>query len=382
MKVVLNPGGVKLEAVRTLHISAGHSYASLNTSSTDLGNEKYQLEPASDNRCEIIILRPGDVISSPSTTQTLTCALQTSEIQVNSSAAELTRGEPSGDKNGVADTPESETKDEDAPVDTITEVPVTQPTTQPNKSQPSATPHLVATRSVLVQETPTTNRIAGVDDYNVAASNEYRHEYRHVDPTPPREAIAVAETFSTARTGQSPRSIAPNSIDVESSTDRKPPQGSPEVRVSGRTSRKRASPESTPEASTRDPPAKRTKKAALLKSDEANILPASPLDNINADPTRTTYSAKKKRKPTEVQEATPTKSSRSSQRSVTATTAVAYEGEPPRVLTSNSAIQEGSSMVKFLRKHGGTLVASVEDKCNVLWYVYLEAACLAAHLPD
>jgi hypothetical protein len=308
--------------------------------------------------------------------------LQASEIQVSSSAAELAQGELSGDESGVVDIPENETEDGDAPDDTITEVPVTQPTTQPSKSQPSATPHLVATRSVLVQETPTANRIAGVDDYNVATSNEHRHEYRHVEPTPLPEAVAIAETFSTARTGQSPRSIAPDSIDVESSTDRKRSQGSAGVRVSGRPSRKRASPEFTPEASMGDPPAKRTKKATLLKSDEADIMQASPLDNINADPTRTTYSAKKKRKLTEVQEATPTKSSRSSQHSATATTAVAYEGEPPRVLTSNSAIQEGSSMVKFLRKHGGALVASVEDKCNVLWYVCLDVACLAAQLSD
>ena len=330
-----------------------------NSATADPRSDKYVLEPASQGRREIILLRHGDFISSPGIGGSVLSVWRPSEVQVNSSAAEIAQGESSADKDGVADTPEDETEDEDAPDDTITEVPVTQPTTQLSKSQPSATPHLVTTRSVLVQETPTTSRILGTSEYDVAPS----HEGPQIEPTPPPQGPpAVTEAFSIARIDQSPRNIGLDCVDAEPTAERKRPQGSPQVRVTGRAPRKRASPEPVIETSGEGPPAKRTKQ-------EADIMQASPLDNINADPTRTTYSARKKRKPMEVQEATPTKSSRSSQRSVPATAPVAYEGEPPRVLTSNSAIQESSPMVKFLRKHGGALVSSVEDKCNVLWYV-------------
>jgi hypothetical protein len=273
---------------------------------------------------------------------------------VNSSAADVHQIAMSETKSGVDDTPEGETEDEEASNDTVTEVPVTQPVTQPTKSQLSTTPHLAKDPSTIVHETPTANRILDQDDFNVATSNEDRH----VEATPPPVgAIPVTETFSTARTGRSPR--------IELATDQKRPHGSPEVRVNGR--RKRQNPELSPSPDVAhaadEPPPKRTKAAAIIE----DTMQASPLDNINADPDRTTYSGKSKRRTVTVSEATPTKSSRSSQRSATATTIAAYEGPAPRVATSNSGIKEDGSTIKFLRKQGGALVKNVEDKCNVLW---------------
>lgn len=338
---------------------------------TDPLGPTYQLDPRSEGRVEIIILRHGDVITSPKLTDSVACMWRAPGVQVNSSATDLAQVAASKANNGIDETPEEETEDEAVQDDTVTEVPVTQPVTQPSKSQPSATPHLVTSRSVIVQETPTTDRVLGVDEYKAAPSNEDQHG----EPTPPHQVVtAVTETFSTARTGQSPKSVEQDSVNTGLLPDRRQPQSSPEVRISARRPRKRSINTASPEAEpfTDDPPAKRTKNVVSVREDEGDVVQNSPLDNINADPSRRTYSAKAKKRFADTSETTPTKSTRSSQRSATATTTVAYEGEPPRVATSNSAIKDGNAAVKFLRKHGGTLVTSVEDKCNILWYVSSE----------
>jgi hypothetical protein len=356
------PGGVKLQALEMLHIRPERSRADLSLSASgDDPSEQYNLEPITDGRCEVILLRPGDVITSPDATSSVSFMWMTPEVQVNSSAANVHQTEPSETKAGIDEKPEDETEDEDeATLDgAITEVPVTQPVTQPTKSQLSATPHLPKDRSMVVHETPTTNRILDNDNFIFATSNEARH----VEATPPPQGvITVTEAFSTARTGQSPN--------IELATDQKRLHGSPEVRVGSRR-RKRQEPEPSPSPDVApaadEPLPKRTKAAAIVQEEEGETVQASPLDNFNADPSRMTYSARAKRRSTINPEATPTKSSRSSQRSATATTVAAYEGPPPRVAISNSAIKEDSSTVRFLRKQGGALVKNVEDKCNVLW---------------
>lgn len=284
------------------------------------------------------------------------CAWEAPEVQVNSSAVDPKTNALFNTKRGVEETSEDDTEDEA----TTTEVPVTQPITQPIKSQLSATPHLTRDRSTVVHETPTANRVLNHDDLDVAASNEARHV--EATPPPPQGVIPVTETFSTARTGHSPN--------IELTTDQKRQHGSPEVRVGNRR-RKRQDPEPSPSPevapAANEPLSKRTKSSFIVQEEEGESMQASPLDNIDADLSRMTYSAKAKRRTAKIPEATPTKSSRSSQRSATATTVAAYEGPPPRVATSNSAIKEDSPMVKFLRKQGGALVQNVEDKCNVLW---------------
>lgn len=358
--------------MQTLLIVPGN--ASLSSSPAAVGdgsNEGYKLEPMVDGRCEIIFLRHGDIITSPGTLESVSCVWVAPEVQVNSSALNFDHARPSETKDGVGEMPEDETEDEAALDDTVTEVPVTQPVTQPTKSQFSTTPLLPKDRSLVVHETPTANRIFQ-DDFDAAPSNEARH----IEATPPPPgAIAVAETFSTARTDMSPSTVGSDMVSPEFVTNRKRPQGSPQVRV-GRQLRKRQSLETSPglgvTPATEEPPVKRTKTAAIVEEEYGDNVQASPLDDVNANPNRMTYSVKGKRRATAISEGTPTKLSRSSQRSTTATTITAYEGPTPRVATSNSSIKEDGSTIRFLRKQGGILVKNVEDKCNVLWYVQFE----------
>ncbi|KAL1655422.1 hypothetical protein SLS61_001885 [Didymella pomorum] len=371
-RITSGPAGVKLQAFQTLHIRPGNANAGSDPDpgvNANAQTECYQLEPMADGRCEIIVLRHGDVITSPGTTSCVHCMWEAPEVQVNSSAVDPKTNAPPENKIGAEETPEYETEDKDEDEatldDTVTEVPVTQPVTQPTKSQLSTAPHLPKDRSMVVHETPTANRILYHDDFNVATSNEARH----IEVTPPPQGVMpITETFSNARTGQSP------SIDMD--TDQRRPYRSPEVRVGNRR-RKRQEPEFSPSpevaSAAEEPLPKRTKATAIVQEEEGETIQASPLDNINADPSRMTYSAKPKRRTALNSETTPTKSSRSSQRSATATTVAAYEGPPPRVAISNSAIKEDSSTVKFLRKQGGVLVKNVEDNCNVLWLVNLRS---------
>lgn len=344
--------------MKTLYVVPGHLHASSTAfAGTDPRGDKYELEPHHHSRYEVLILRHGDVISSPYSTNSITCNWPTPEVQVNSSPVELADNEPSESKNGVEDTPEDDdTEDEAAADDTVTEVPVTQAVTQPFKSQPTATPHLPQDRSLLVHETPTADRTVGIS------------QYQSVETTPPPQAAtADAEPFSTARTVQSPKNHVAELTGNGPETSRKRLQSSPEVRVRGRAPRKRSSPTTSagPESLTTEPPSKRTKKQVSTEEDLGDIMP---LNEVKSDPTRKTYSGKGKKRFSEVLETTPSRSGRSSQRSAT-TTAEAYGGDPPRVALSNSAINAASPTVKFLKKHGGVLVNSVEDKCNVLWYV-------------
>lgn len=352
------PGGVKLQALETLLVRNESSRADLSFSASGYApDEQYKLDPITDRRCEIILLRPGDVITSPDASSSVSYVWVAPEVQVNSSATNARQAESSMTKNQIDETPEEETEKEEKAA--VTEVPVTQPVTQPTKSQLSATPHLPKDRSMVVHETPTANRILERDDFNVAPSNEAHH----IEATSPLPGvIPITETFSTARTARSPN--------VELGTDQKRPHSSTEVRVGNRR-RKRQDPELSPSLEVTpaadEPLSKRTKAINTLEEEEGNIRQAGPFDNTNANPGRMTYSAKAKRRTTTNSEATPTKSSRSSQRSATATTVAAYEGPSPRVAISNSSIKEDSPMVRFLRKQGGVLINNVEDNCNVLW---------------
>ncbi|KAH6625301.1 hypothetical protein C7974DRAFT_376839 [Boeremia exigua] len=353
--IVLVPGGAKLQAIQTLYVLPSNS----------LATDRYQLEPASDLRVEILLLRHGDTITSPDATDSVTCVSRASEVQVNSSAAEHAKDDKSGKLVSAEDALEDETEDEVASNGTVTEVPVTQTITQPSYLQPSATPHLPRDKSDVVQETPTTIRMASVERYQSVPSNEDQH-ISAMRTIP----IVATETFSTARTGYSPKSVQQDSVDGESTTGGQRPQGSPEVRINAPRTRKRTGTNPSPgledEHSTGDRPVKRAKKAPTAGKHGDGIDHASPLTSATVDPDNATHSTKGKGRSKVNSEATPTKSSRSSQRSGTATTAIAYEGDLPRVATSNSAIKEGSTALKFLRKHGGTFLTTVGERCNIL----------------
>lgn len=362
---VYGRSGAKLQAIQPLHVLPGHDLSS--SMAIDPRSEAYQLGPASVDQTEIMLLRHGDIITSPSAKDSVACVTPASAVQVNSSATEQVHDETHVNADGDEGIPEDETEDEATPKDTVTEVPVTQTITQPSKSQPSATPNLPKDKSVVIHETPTTDRVVGLHEYEVANANE-----DHQMAPLLQETVPVTETFSTARTGNSPMHVAKRSSDTECVTERKWPHGSPQVRVNERREKKRrsTSPSSGLEAelSTEGRLVKRARKTTSLDNDRSETHHASPLDGINADLTRTTYSTKRNKRSKVTPDATPTKSFRSSQRSGTATTAAAYEGDLPRVAFSNSAINEKSPSAKFLRKNGGTWLSAVDDKCNVLWY--------------
>lgn len=338
--IVSSSRTTKLEAVKRLQVLPGHLFAEDHSMlSPHIG--AYEFEPASESRHEIMILRPGDVIRSPEAEGILRYVDQVSEVQINSSAAEFGQAAESEANYDARGSPEAETEDEAISDNTVTEVPRTQPVTQQNKTQPSATPQFTTHQSI-VQETPTTERMMA-----------------------PQAVMVLNETFSTARTGQSQKSTVQDSLQ---DADGKRPHSSPEVRIDPRSTKKRPSDdpalnsESVPSAESRS--VKRLKSDSSVDDEENAIDQASPLDQFDTNPNRTTYSARVKNRSKVAEEETPTKSLRSSQRSGTS---AVYEGDPPRVATSNSALNNTSAAVKFLKKHGGTLLSSVEDKCNVLW---------------
>jgi hypothetical protein len=329
------------------------------------------------------------VISSPKTTISLTCVWQpASEVQVSSSAAEGdVKDHPKG-LDGVAETPDEETEDEDLD-DTVTAVKATQSKSQ----QPQATPQLSHQRSVIVQETPTTARVNGVTDYSNDSAMDIDQpklveDAPAVEPTDP-------EPYSTARTGQSQNRTTPatkdkepqdghlqvpdenaselNEVPAETNNDFTEELPSkrrhPKVVVK---SNKRPSPaveEPGSEVQSVEPSAKRAKRAAPSDNDTQD----SRLSHITVDTSPAPATAKKGRKRKsavkeleDLGEATPSRSQKSSQRSVSASTAEPYSGDTPRVATSNSSITDKNQAVKFLKKQGGSLVESVKESFNVL----------------
>jgi hypothetical protein len=382
----VGPWGAKLEAVaEALLVGSRHA------NRDDVQAEKYQLQPRVGGHTEILLLRPGDVISSSKATTSLTCVWQpASEVQVSSSAAEGVKEHPNG-LDGVAETPEEEreeeTEDEDID-DTLTAVKATQSKSQ----QPQATPQLSHQRSVIVQETPTTARVNGVTDYSNESGIEIDQpklveDAPVVEPTDP-------EPYSTARTGQSQNGTTPT-IKGEEHQDghlQVPDENFPELDdVSAEMTNdvtelpsKRRHPKVVVKSNKRpspvveepgsglqhvEPAAKRAKRAAPSDNDTQD----SRLSHISVDTSPATATAKKGRKRKsavqeleEVVETTPSRSQKGSQRSVSAPTAEPYLGDTPRVATSNSSITDKSQAVKFLKKLGGTLVESAKESFNVL----------------
>lgn len=374
----VGPWGAKLEAITV----------PLNVGSSHVPKEKYQLQPRAGEQSEILLLRSGDVISSSEATISLTCVWQPpSEVQVSSSAAEFGLKDHANGLDGVAETPEEETENEDLD-NTVTAVQATQ-----SKSQPQATPQLSHQRSVIVQETPTTARINGVTDYPNESGMEI-DQPKLIENAPVVEP-ADPEPYSTARTGQSQNGTTPamkvkepqgNFLEVPGENDSElndmpaemnndfteelpSRRRQPKVVVK---SNKRPSPamdDPGSEAEAADRPVKRAKKAVPSDNDTQD----SRLSNIVVETSPSIATAKKGRKQKsaakdieEQAETIPSRSQRSSQRSVSAPTAEPYSGDTPRVATSNSSITDKSQAVKFLKKQGGSFIESVKESFNVL----------------
>jgi hypothetical protein len=375
---------VKLEAINDpISITSGQTLASAATNRTIV---KYQLQPRLGEHSEVLILRHGDVISSPNIKTNLTCMWNSSpEIQVNSSAAEASVQAPKSGVDAVGETPlEEETEDEDLD-DTTTAVKATQSKSQ----QPQATPQLSNQRSVVIQETPTAARTKSVTNLAVNPDME-------VDEAEPVADQATEETahqaevglFSTAHTGesqqadikalQSPKVLPEESVSALAETITKTLNGnSNDIRPKGRypkvVVKKRSSPALDEPDSGSEPisrSSKRTKRTIPNDYDTEDCRSSNIV--VDASPKHAPASKGKKRKSTakdleDFIEAASPQSQRGSQRLTATPTAEPYDGETPRIATSNSSITDKSQAVKFLKKKGGSLVDSVKDPFNVLW---------------
>ncbi|KAJ4376216.1 hypothetical protein N0V83_001498 [Neocucurbitaria cava] len=379
-RVTVGPWGAKLEAIDdTLSILSAQQLVSPNAAAVDPRIEKYVLQPRSETS-EVILLRHNDVISFSRSATSLTCQWTASEIQVNSSAADVVV-EESVDTNGVAAAPEEETEDED--LDNT----VVAGSVQRLSPQPQPTPQLSNQRSVVVQETPTTARYNDLSDQTIAYNDE-RNLSEPIEKTPSPEFSNHGDIeplpFSTARTGESqkklsgvaadPRDELPlqsrPSIDVPApivheTSEQSPLQdhSSPRVEIPTKVSRKRSNSateiDSGMDLALAGRSSKRTK--IIVSSDDSQD---SRLSSIVVEPRKTV--AKGKKRLSDVPEATEaaTKSQRSSQRSNTV--AEEYKGPVPRVAFSHSAITGNTQAIKFLKKHKGIVVESISDDCNIL----------------
>lgn len=360
MIAAVTKAGAKLEAVeRPLRVLPANS---------DPHTTDYELLPRAEGVSEAIFLRHGDVVSAQGLTGRFTCTWCEPEVQVTSSTTQRDVEV----LDGVAETPEDETEDEDLDdVDkTMTAVDETQP-----KSQHQATPHM--SNQVVVQETPTVTRTVGAPNRTIPTDLK-QPALRRLPATPDSEE--QYEPFSTAPNVLHEDDInqeMPDAADTGLTGDAGDESGkkphntrSPQVVIPRQ---KRPSPSSDDEESDLKPPSRFRKRTKVA---EDNDTQESRLSTIGVEnpPTPAVTAKNTKQKSAavhaDVETNTPSRSQRSqrsySQRS--AATSELYQGETPVVIaTSNSALKENGQPTKFLRKQGGKLVESVKDSFNVLW---------------
>lgn len=380
--VAIASGVAKLEAINgELIIFPGHRHPSVRTVGLETQDQAHILKPLKNSRVEILLLRDGDIVSSSRAGPALTCTWETaSEVQVNSSAAETKAQEQVNGLDDSNDTAEDETEDEDLDK-TSTTIKATQTKSQ---TQPRPTPQLSAQRSVVVQETPTAVRVGAAVDYPEFNDTD-SEQVQPVENTPTPEGLdsTVAQPYSTGRTGQSQQKATKtaNGAAVTLVNDRAAAITGTAVPESQRgrrgpkvvVARKRTTP-APDEVELDTEPIERFSKRAKRNPTTDDNTQDSGLSNIVVDTSPAVASAKKGRKSKSVakdlddlDEGT-TQSNESSQRSASVMNADSYRGEPPCVATSNSAIADKGHTAKFLRKQGGSLVDSVKEAFNVLWY--------------
>jgi hypothetical protein len=319
---------------------------------------EYELKEERDGRVEILILRHGDVITSPLVPGNLTCTWSTPNLQVESSAT--TR--PSDSKTDIPDTPEEEETDDEPEnlEQPFTAIPVTQP-----KSQPTATPRLSHQLSVVVHETPTAVRIAAPSDFqeegNISGSSGNH----------PPQMETEDMTSSTAQTGHSQHENGDlNEVKTDDASEYVSTykgKGSPEVRVNSDASKKRPQPGSDTAELDTDTEQAQTNKRARRSISSANDVETNGQTDTPVDMSGKKRSSRGKKQLPEAFDASPVRVTRNSSQSSTATAAEAYEGPPPHVAFSNSAIEKTGPAVRFLKKNKGSIAETIEKACNVLW---------------
>jgi hypothetical protein len=357
--------GVRLEArERVLRVLPGQAHVhSASSTNFEPHSVEYELREERDGRVEILILRHGDMITSPPSLGNLACTWTTSNLQVESSATT----KPSDSKTDIPDTPEEEEEEtDDEPENSeqpFTAVPVTQP-----KSQPTATPRLSHQLSVVVHETPTAVRTAAPSDFQ----EERNSSGSSGNPPPQMETEDIA--FSTARIGHSPHENGEldeaNLIKSDDASEHVPNykrKGSPEVIVNSDASKKRPQPGSdTAELDTDTEQAQTNKRARRSMSSDNNVQTHGQADTP-VDMSGRKRSSRGKKQLSETFDDSPVRVTRNSSQNSTMAAAEAYEGPPPHVAFSNSAIEKTSPTMRFLKRNTGSVAEAIDKECNVLW---------------
>ncbi|KAF2126941.1 hypothetical protein P153DRAFT_368961 [Dothidotthia symphoricarpi CBS 119687] len=342
-RIAVGPWGVKLEATDdTFNILPGQNGLAV-SAAVDPRIQKYELKPRADGHSEAIFLRHGDIFTPSKSKSSLTCNWDLSEVLVDSSAVVTETAIPNKAWTVVAEASEEVTDDEEEDL---------------NKTLPAisrSTPNLSHQTSIIVQETPTAARISGQTEYSPAPEIEKGHS-EAVENTPPLAEEPNVESFSTARSGQSESGEA-DVTNIDAISD--------EVQAkSPATTKKRHSPMVSERELEEDIPVRASKRAKNAPSSDHDTQD-SRLSSIDVDMShKATPATKGKKRLSDVPEATPPRSQRSSQRSRTSPNSEPYDGPDPRVAFSNSALTETSTAVKFLKKNGGTFVDSIKGKHN------------------
>jgi hypothetical protein len=296
-------------------------------SSNDPPTEQYTILPETNGRTEIILLRANDSISSPGTTGRFSLVWKAPHVQVNSSVTADREIPESEDQpvQGTAGSRDEETEDDDDLDRTV--MIAMEPSTR-------LTPLLPASREI-VQETPTVGgRVQDMSDRTIKLSPS------PVEETPPEESnskepSAEAEVYFTALAKRH------SSVKIPA---------------------KRASP-----AAENDSVGDTVRLSKRVKPNKAGDANGTPNKSAPIRKTATSARQKKRLSDIEPEASTPTRSQRSTHGTERESGEV-YDGPPPRVAFSNSAIPEsGKAALKFLRNNGGLHVDSITDECNVLW---------------
>lgn len=390
--------------------------------------EPYLLESSVDQK-EIMLLRAGDTISFPNRPDLgVTLALQlirsAGEVQVDSSVAAAATSvsevqkDHHGEDNSATSGDASETEDED--LDRIDAVPAT----GSRGARSQNTPAPAVSRSPVIQETPTFNRINAIEandnsDGATAApetENELQADITDISPSL-RDTIEATPTASRDRPDYLPQMtesledtscalwkpsigdiVVSKEHDDESPIDHSkaradhvlesaqptPSDAKPSSACTTDTSKfehietKRAS-RALPMVVAKEAKGglKRKSSAALdtatpIRAKRSKSVPDAPMANppstVKKAPSRETPQSKKTNPPKDRSEqGTLSSSARSSS---TPSPEDIWQGEPPKVAFSNSAIPSMVMMMKFLRQHGGSAVDTVQKgKCDLLWYV-------------
>ncbi|KAK3209719.1 hypothetical protein GRF29_44g403952 [Pseudopithomyces chartarum] len=333
--------GGKLEAGNAdLIVSPPFARPSKNaqTRNDDPPMEVLVLQAKTETHVQTIILRHQDRIFSGAKSGGLTFEWKPPQIQVQSSEkkVEAAEGEEETEDDGDGDDPDN------------TVVPGF------NKTQTMrSTPHLSISHSEIIQETPTIDRISEIGNL---PSRTGRRKLRREPP------VATPVVYSSASRGRSipnDPTLPEESADADKSTASDTATPEPHI----------------PEIGT----AKSTKRSSLAKEDlstpsarSSKRIKVGGTEVVTASALSARKTATKKRQSTTKADSTPSRS----QHSTPASTATPipgspidvkgdYDGPKPRVALSNSSIQPNSGFSRFLKRHGGCIVDSVDD-CNIL----------------